>query len=73
MSRSKALILLLSCLPLAGCGLGETAVTAAAGGASEVQQAREAKATEERFKQRLEDATRAAAQQHEADQAAASQ
>src|SRR6516164_467983 len=35
----RSLILLASFLPLAGCGLGETAVSAAAGGASEAQQA----------------------------------
>ena len=69
----RAFILVLGCLPVAGCGLGETAVTAAAGGASQVQQAREAKATEQRFKQQFEDATRAAEKQHETDEAAAEQ
>ena len=69
----RALILVLSCLPVAGCGLGETAVSAAAGGASQAQQAREAKATEQRFKQQLEDATRTADKQHATDEAAADQ
>jgi hypothetical protein len=69
----RSLIVLASFLPLAGCGLGETAVSAAAGGASEAQQARDAKKTEQRFQQQLEDATHAAEQQHNADEAAAEQ
>jgi hypothetical protein len=69
----RSLILLASFLPLAGCGLGETAVSAAAGGASEAQQARDAKATEQRFQQRLEEATHTAEKQHNADEAAADQ
>jgi hypothetical protein len=44
----------IACLALAGCGLGETAVSAAAGGASEVEQAKEGLKTEARVKQQLE-------------------
>jgi hypothetical protein len=39
---------------LAGCGLAETGAAAAAGGASQVQQAQEGKRTEERVKQQLD-------------------
>jgi hypothetical protein len=44
------------CLPLAACGLGETAVSAAAGSASEIQQAKDGLKTEARVKQQLDDA-----------------
>ena len=67
---SKPLILLVPFLLLAGCGLGETAISAAAGGASEAQQARDAKATEQRFQQQFEEATRAVEKRHDADEAA---
>jgi hypothetical protein len=50
----KLLILgFLACLPLAACGVGETAISAAAGGASEAEQAKEALKTEARVKQQL--------------------
>jgi hypothetical protein len=49
----RVILGLLACLPLAACGLGETAVSAAAGGASEAQQAKEGLKTEERVKQQL--------------------
>ena len=39
---------------LTGCGLAETGAAAAAGGASEVQQVKQAKATEERVKKEVE-------------------
>ena len=39
---------------LTACGLAETGAVAAAGGASEVQQANQAKATEERVKKEVE-------------------
>ena len=38
----RVIVALIACLTLAGCGLGETAVVAAAGGASEAEQAKEA-------------------------------
>jgi hypothetical protein len=46
------------CLTLAACGLGETAISAAAGGASEVAQAKEGVRIEARIKEQL-DATAA--------------
>ena len=49
----RVILGLLACLPLAACGLGETAVSAAAGGASEAQQAKEGLKTEARVKQQL--------------------
>ena len=39
---------------LTGCGLAETGMAGAAAGASQVQQAQEAKRTEERVKQQLD-------------------
>jgi hypothetical protein len=39
---------------LSGCGLAETGAAAAAGGASQVQQAREAKQTEARVQKQLD-------------------
>jgi hypothetical protein len=60
----KALILgFLACLTLAGCGVGETAISAAAGGASEAAQAKEALKTQARVKQQL-DAAAALDAQH---------
>jgi len=46
---------------LAGCGLGETAVSAAAGGASQVEQAKQAKRTEARVNAELEAAAKVSA------------
>jgi hypothetical protein len=43
----------IACLLLAGCGVGEVAVTAAAGGASAAQQAQEGLKTEQRVKDEL--------------------
>jgi hypothetical protein len=43
-------------LPLAACGPTETAVTAAAGGASEAQQAKEAPKLEQQVKDKVEQA-----------------
>ncbi len=47
----------------AGCGLAGVAVTAPAGAAAEVQQAQQAKATEDKVKRELDEAQHAAAQQ----------
>lgn len=74
MGRSCSITRLLRSLPLAAlilgsttaCGLADTATSAAAGATSEVQQAREAKATEDRVKQQLDAAAQAEAQQREA-------
>lgn len=59
----------MACLTLAGCGLGETAVSAAAGAASQAEQAKEALRTEARVKQQLDEAAAVAAQQRQAAEA----
>jgi hypothetical protein len=58
-----------ACLPLAACGVGETAISAAAGGASEAQQAKEALKTEARVKQQLDAAATLDAQRRQAAEA----
>jgi len=63
----KGVILgLLACLVLTACGVGETAISAAAGGASEAQQAKEALKTEARVKQQLDAAAAVDAQRRQA-------
>jgi hypothetical protein len=59
----------LACLPLAACGVGETAISAAAGGASEAQQAKDALKTEARVKQQLDAAAALDAQRRNAAEA----
>jgi Na+-transporting methylmalonyl-CoA/oxaloacetate decarboxylase gamma subunit len=63
------LLLFMACLALAGCGLGETAVSAAAGASSQAEQAQEALKTEARIKQQLDAAAAVAAQQRQAAEA----
>jgi Na+-transporting methylmalonyl-CoA/oxaloacetate decarboxylase gamma subunit len=63
------LFLLMACLTLAGCGLGETAVSAAAGASSQAEQAKEALKTEARVKEQLDAAAALAAQQRQAAEA----
>jgi hypothetical protein len=58
------------CLTLVACGLGETAVTAAVGGASQVEQAQQALKTQARAKQQLEAAAALDAQHRQAAEAA---
>ena len=65
----KMLFLVMACLTLAGCGLGETAVSAAAGASSQAEQAKEALKTEARVKQQLDAAAALAAQQRQAAEA----
>jgi len=55
----------LASLPLAACGVGETAISAAAGGASEAQQAKEGLKTEARVKQQLDAAVALDAQRRQ--------
>jgi hypothetical protein len=50
---------------LSGCGLAETAATGAAVGTGEVEQAKQAKATEDRVRERLDQANKANSQQRE--------
>jgi hypothetical protein len=57
------------CLTLAGCGLGETAISAAAGGASEAAQAKEGLKIEARVKQQLDAAAAIEAQHRQAAEA----
>jgi hypothetical protein len=54
---------ILGCLSLAACGVGETAISAAAGAASQAEQAKEGLKTEARVKQQL-DAAMALDAQH---------
>jgi len=53
-------------LTLAACGLGETAVSAAAGAASQAEQAKEGLRTEARVKQQLDAAATLEAQRRQA-------
>lgn len=53
-------------LTLSGCGLGETAATAGAGAAAKAEELKQAKQTQERIEQRLDDANRQAAEQRRA-------
>jgi hypothetical protein len=64
-----ALFGILASLSLAACGVGETAISAAAGGASEAQQAKDALKTEERVKQQLDAAAALDAQRRQAAEA----
>jgi hypothetical protein len=61
---------MLACAALAGCGLGETAVSAAAGGASAAEQAKEGLKTEAQVKAKLDAAADLDRQQREAAEAA---
>jgi hypothetical protein len=65
----QAIFGLLACLPLAACGVGETAISAAAGGVSEAQQAKDAVKTEDRVKQQLDAAMALDAQRRKAAEA----
>jgi hypothetical protein len=61
----RIILVFLACLPLAACGVGETAISAAAGGASEAAQAKEALKTEARVKQQLDAAATLDAQRRQ--------
>jgi hypothetical protein len=54
------------CVTLSACGLGETAASAAAGGASQAEQAKEALRIEARVKQQLDTAATLEAQRRQA-------
>ena len=62
----QAILGFLACLLLAACGVGESAISAAAGGASEAQQAKEALKTEARVKQQVDAAVALDAQRRQA-------
>jgi len=59
----RVVLAFMACLTLSACGLGETAVSAAAGGAAKVEQAKAALKTEARVKEQL-DAAAALDRQH---------
>jgi len=61
----RAILGFLLCIPLTACGVGETAISAAAGGASEAQQAKDALKTEARVKQQLDAAVKLDAQRRQ--------
>ena len=67
----RPLSCLILALPLAACGLAETAATGAAGAASEAEAARQAQQTEQRVQQKLDAAQQAAAQQRQTGEEAA--
>jgi hypothetical protein len=62
----RVFLAFMACLTLAACGLGETAVSAAAGGTAEAEQAKEALRTEARVKQQLAAAATLEAQRRQA-------
>jgi hypothetical protein len=62
----RVILAFMACLTLAACGLGETAVSAAAGSASEAEQAKAALRTEARVKQQLDTAATLEAQRRQA-------
>lgn len=63
------LFMFMACLTLAGCGLGETAVSAASSGSSQAEQAKEALNTEARVKQQLDAAAALDAEHRQAAEA----
>lgn len=65
----RVILAFLVSLTLAGCGLGETAISAAAGSASEIEQAKEGLKTEARVKQQLDAATQLEKQTRQAAEA----
>jgi hypothetical protein len=67
----RVILAITVCVTLSACGLGETAVSAAAGGAAEVEQAKAALKTEARVKEQLDAARTLDAQHHQAAEAAA--
>ena len=64
--KTQLLVLMTFALPLAGCGLAETAATGAAGATSEAEAAKQAKQTEQRVEQQIEAAKQQDAKQRQA-------
>jgi uncharacterized protein YceK len=62
----RLILVFMACLMAGGCGLGETAISAAAGGATQAAQAKAALETEARAKQQLEAAAALEAQRRQA-------
>jgi hypothetical protein len=65
----RILLTFMACLQLAACGLSETAVSAAASGSSQAEQAKEALRTEARVKQQLDAAAALDAEHRQAAEA----
>ena len=62
----RLILALMGCLTLAACGLGETAVSAAAGSASKTKQVKEGLRTEARVKKQIDAAASLEAQRRQA-------
>jgi hypothetical protein len=62
----RLILAFVACLTLAACGLGETAVSAAANGSSQAEQAKQALKTEARVKQQLDAAASVDAEHRQA-------
>jgi hypothetical protein len=62
----SAILMVMACLTLSACGLAETAVSSAAGGAAEAEQAKAALKTEAHVKDQLDAAAALEAQHREA-------
>jgi hypothetical protein len=62
----RVILVFMACLTLAACGLGETAVSAAASGGAAAEQAKEGLRTEARVKQQLDAAAALDAQRRQA-------
>ena len=61
----RVVVALIASLMLAGCGIGETAVVAATGAASQVEQAKEARRIKERARRQLDAAASLDAQRRQ--------
>jgi hypothetical protein len=68
---ARCLVLLSLVLSLTGCGVAETGAAAAAAGASKAEEARQGLQTEARIREQLDMATKQAADQQTAAEAAA--
>ena len=68
----REFLILTGCLALSACGLGETAVSGAAGAAAQVEEAKQGLKTEARVKEQL-DAAAKVESQHRQDAEASSQ
>jgi uncharacterized protein YceK len=62
----SVILVVMACLTLSACGLAETAVSSAAGGTAEAEQAKAALKTEARVKEQLDAAATLEAQHRQA-------
>lgn len=69
-NRVQIACICLAALTASACGVGELGASAAAGGASKAEEIEQAKQTQARIEQQLEDAAAEAAKQREAIEAA---